>query len=445
MIEEGRSSRAFLTQNSALITNLNANFENSKKPHQSIDPDKQTTEKVALWGDDNLYPQWVMDQTKDVTLVRPILAWKAEALYGGGLSYGLERYENGKEIIEPLIDPEIEDWCENSNIDQYLLEAPANYYHFYNIFPGMVQSLDGSRINFLHCHESTDTRWEKRSPRGFIENAYISPDWERYGADTKETKRLKVIDHYRHTIDDIKAVGNKELIYPIAFPSPGRGYYQEAPWHVLLKSWLPIARAIPEYKASILTSQLSIRYIIEVPEWYWQQRYPDWAKLTADKRKEIVAEEHKKFDEFFTGKEKGKSMMVDALNAMQGQQKAAWKITELNKPLAESAFIEDSQEADAHIFKNMAVNPTLFGNTAGKDLSGGGSGSNARVAWNTYQLITKPHQMQILKPLQYIARYNGWQQRLQKPGTKLRFWFKNYMIARLDEGAETKPDNNKSE
>ncbi len=440
------SIEAFITPTTALVTTLAAGLSpKAKRPHQSIDPEVSGTEKVAPWGDDNLFPQKLMNEIKDVTLVKPLLEWQSEALYGGGLSYGLERYEGGKEIIEPLIDSEIEDWCEDSGVSQYLLEASVNFYHFRNLFPSLTQSIDGSQINFLHCHESTDTRWEIRSTKGYIENVYISPDWERYNDTNKETKKLPVINRYRHSVDDLKNTGNKELIYPLAFPSPGRGYYQEAAWHVLLKSWIPIAKAIPAYKASILANQLAVRTIIEVPEWYWTDRYKNWSALDDVKRKEIVKAEHAAFNAFFSEKNKGKSLMVDAKNKKQGIEYAAWKITNLNAAIPEGAFIEDSQEADAHIFKNMKVNPTLFGNTAGKDLSGGGSGSNARVAWNTYQLMIKPHAMLILEPLHYVARYNGWTKRLQKEGTKLRFWHKNYMIARLDEGTETKPSNNKTD
>ncbi len=434
--------RTFFTPSSVLITNLSKSMIGGKKPVQSVDPDKSGSDKFKPWGDDNLYPQWVMDQLKDTTLIKPVLAFKAEALYGGGLAYGLERVEKGKEILEPLHDTEIEDWCEQSNIQQYLLEAPANFYHFYNFFPGLVQSVDGSRINYLHCHESTDTRWGRRNTKGYVDRAYISPDWAQYGADHKDTHILPVINPYRHSIEDIKTVSNKELIYPIGFPSPGRGYYQEAPWHGLLRSWLPIAKAIPEYKGALLANQLSVRYIIHVPDWYWKSKYKEWDGFTDKEKTKIIDEEHKAFDEFFSGKEKGKSLLVSARDDVQGRKYADWKIENVGNTIDKGAFIEDSQEADAHIFKNLQVNPTLFGNVAGKDLSGGGSGSNARVAWNNYQLLTKPHQMLIMAPLNYVSRYNGWTKRLQKDGTRLRFWFKNYMIARLDEGSETKPSNN---
>lgn len=434
--------RAFITKHSALITKLQASYADIKKPLQTRDPIEEGYIKIKPWGDDNLYPQWVMDQLKDTTLIKPVLAFKAEALYGGGVGYGLLRYDGQKEIIDPLLDAEIEEWFEQSRIKQYLLEATANYYHFYNIWPGLVQSPDGSKINFLHCLESTDTRWGRRNNKGYIDKAYISPDWEKYGENHAEVKNLPVINLYRHRIEDIKQLENKELVYPVQFPSPGRGYYQEAPWHGLIKSWLPIAKAIPEYKASLLTNQLAIKNIIYVPEWYWTDKYKKWGSLSDEERADIVEKEHAAFDEFFTSKEKGKSLMVDVKNKIQGKEFAGWEVKELGGKLEKGAYIEDSQEADAHIFKNLQVNPTLFGNVAGKDLAGGGSGSNARVAWNNYQLLTKAHQAQILEPLEFVAKYNGWTDRLQKPGTRLKFWFKNYMIARLDEGAETKPNNN---
>lgn len=436
-----RSVRRHKNELSMLATTLPSRVKRPKVTKDANRVGKQS-QIIEYWGNDNNYPQWVMEQLQDVTLVKPILSWKSEALYGGGLAYGLERFENGKEIIEPLMLPEIDDWLDQTCIDQYLMEATSNFYHFYNIFPAITTSLDGSRINFLHCKESTDARWGLRNNRGYIRRMYLSPDWDQYPAEHKDTLKFPVINPYFHTVDIVRdRYKNKELIYPIAFPSPGRSYYQEAPWHVLLKSWLPIARAIPQYKGSILDNQVSVRAIIRVPEWYWGEMYPDWESKTTKEKEKLVDEEHQRFIDFFHSKDKGKSILVSAKNEAHGTKYASWEIDFLDNKIEKGTYIEDSQEADAHIFKNTAVDPTLFGNTAGKDRSGSGSGSDKRVAWNNYQIVTKPHQNLILKPLQFIARYNGWKQKYEKEGTRLKFYFKNYMIARLDEGSETKPGN----
>lgn len=407
------------------------------RPRKPKDPDGDTVnDLIEEWGHQNDYPQWVMEQIADVTLIKPLLAWKAEALYGGGLAYGIEKVEEGEESFERIIDPIIEDWLEQSHIDQYLMEACTNFYYFYNIFPSLTLSNSGNQVNFLTCKETTDARWGERDKNGYLVKCYISPDWEQHSAMDPKTIKFDVLNPYYHTPERVReSFAGQEVIYPVSFPSPGRSYYQEAPWHSLLTSWLPIARAIPDYKASMLKNQISVRYIIRVPQWWWEERYPKFKEETDQKKKEIMAEEHRKFDEFLASKEKGRSMLTISRDELQQTKYAKWEVDVIDHKIEKGAYIEDSQEADAHIFKNLAVDPSLFGNGAGKGLDGGGSGSNKRVARNNYMIQTKPHQDLILKPLRYVARHNGWVDKYAKQG-RLKFYFKNYMIARLDSGSE---------
>jgi hypothetical protein len=133
----------------------------------------------------------------------------------------------------------------------------------------------------------------------------------------------------------------------------------------------------------------------------------------------------------------GNSLMYTKKDDTPAQKFEGWKIEAVDDKLKEGVYIEDSQEADMHIFKNMQVDPTLFGAGAGKGQASAGSGSDKRVSWNNYIIQTKPHQDLILKPLHFISNFNGWQERLAKADNqKLVFWFKNYMIARLDSGDE---------
>lgn len=413
------------------------------RPKKTADPDGDTVNSlIEEWGPENDYPQWIMREIADVTLIKPLLAWKAEALYGGGLAYGIETVEGGEEKFERKVIPEIEDWLEQSHIDTYLMEACTNFYYFYNIFPSLTLSRNGSVVNFLTCKESTDARWGERDEKGYLKKCYLSPDWEQHGALDPKTNKFDVLNPYYHTPENVKQdFKAKEVIYPVSFPSPGRSYYQDAPWHVLVKSWLPIARAIPDFKASMLKNQISVRYIVRVPEWWWNKAYPDFEEKTSEQKQKIMEEEHRKFDEFFTSKEKGRSMLTISRDEMQGTNYSQWEVDVVDHKMEKATYIEDSQEADAHIFKNLAVDPTLFGNGAGKGLDGGGSGSNKRVARNNYMIQTKPHQDLILKPLRYVARHNGWMKRYAPEGARLKFYFKNYMIARLDSGSEVEENS----
>lgn len=439
----GSESFALLGGDSIMLVNAAL----ASQPRQSIDPDVKDNKQIKNWGDDNNYPQWVLEQIKDVTLVEPILEWKARALYSGGLTYGvLSVDEKGNETFKRIIDTEVEDWLERTNISHYIECAAINFYTFYNAWAQLTQSRKGDKVTYLTALDTAESRLQRKSDKGIIKKLYVSPDWEKFNDQAKETIKFDLYNPIFTDEDAWRKMPNHQFAFSLSAPSPGRAYYQKAPWHVILENWLTIARGIPEFKKALLKNQLTIKYIIKVPEWWWEHRYKDWAKKSEKQRLEIMQREKSDFEEFFSGKKQGNSFIYTQKDNTHSLKYAEWQVEVIDDKVKEGMYIEDSQEADAHIFKNLNVDPTLFGNSTGKDRSGSGSGSDKRVAWNNYILMTKPHQDKILSPLQLVSRWNGWQERLApKEGEKLVFWMKNYQIARLDSGnevSEAKSTNN---
>ena len=435
----GNNEYAFLGNDSLMLLGKAL----STKPRKTKDPDRLTNDHIKNWGDDNNYPQWVLEQISDVTLVEPILDWKARALYSGGLSYGLISVDDsGREVFKRIIDDEIEQWLEDTDISAYLESSAIAYYTFNNFFAQFTQSRTGKATTYLTSLDTVECRYERKNNQGIIKKVYVSPDWEKYNDKAKETLKFDLFNPIFSDKEDFLKENN-QFVYSLSTPTPGRGYYQKAPWHVILATWLPIARAIPEFKKALLKNQLTIKYIIKVPEWWWEWKYKDWATKTEKQQIECALKEKESFEAFFKGDRQGNSLIYTQRDSNHAKTYSEWDVKVIDDKLKTGMYIEDSQEADAHIFKNLGVDPTLFGNGTGKDKSGAGSGSDKRVAWNNYIMMTKPHQDKILKPLQLISRWNGWQDRLApEANEKLVFWMKNYQIARLDSGSETKETSN---
>ncbi len=395
---------------------------------------------IAFWyNDSNDFPNRIVDQLGKTSSACALLDWKSRALYGGGLTYGKRSLENGKEVFEKLYDPEIEDWLFNTDIQQYARNASVYFYYFANIFPQITLSKDRSRIVYLTCPESVDCRWKLNKAKREIESCLIKDDWYEFGS-LEDTVSLPVVPNLS-PIEFIKLnKKDSDFIIQVNFTSPGKKYYQRPSWYNLISSgWLEIAQSVTEFKKYILANQTSIKYLVLVPDWWWTWKYPDFENKSQAERQAIVEEEHRRFDEFLTNKENsGKSILFPVLSQKEGYERyAQWEIKPVEDKLKDGTYIEDSQEADAHIFKNFQVDPTLFGNQPGKGGGSAGSGSDKRVAWNIYQLGLKSHQDIVLKPLDLISRFNGWSKK--HPG--LTWWFENYRVARLDEGSETKSQN----
>lgn len=432
-----------IAQGSILSTPVATTLATGQKPSRLPEPitASTTSSPISAWGDDNLYPNYILSEIEKVTLVHPILDWKARALYGGGIAYGLLDVQNGTETFTQLVDPEIDDWLENSEIQEYIMKSALGLVTFYNIMPELIFSIDRSKITRLSALDPHDVRWEKRARngkyRGYSEHAYLSPDWETIDDKSSETLKIRVLQTAINAIEFARTVSDDKLIFPTQLPSSGKKYYARAPWHVLLDTWLPIAKEIPAFKKALLKNQLTVKYIIRVPEWWWTWKYKDWEKKSEQERINIIQAEHKSFNDFTTGDKQGNSIMYTQRDSTPAKEYGAWEIDVIDDKIGNGKYIEDSQEADAHIFKNLAVDPTLFGTGPGKNNQSSGSGSDKRVAFNTYILQQSGMQHVMLKPLHFIAKYNGWSQRLTQPGQRLVFWLQNFKVAKLDSGAET--------
>lgn len=415
-----------------------------KQPTQQVNTKEQKNKPWSPWGTNNIFPFEVIDNANTVSLVDAILDWKARALYGGGIVYGTtEVDENGNESFKRIFDNEIEEWLECTGIQNYLMDASTYFYYFHNIFPELVQTKDGKKITYLTCLESTDCRWARRTEeggnKGLIENCFVSPDWRTLNSE-EVVDKIMVVQTQRNPHEQLKRHRNEKFIYPVSYPSPGRNYYQRPAWHVLLDTWMPIAKEIPATKKAILKNQITVKYLVKIPASYWKLKYKDFDKKPEKEQLEIYQNEVTRFNDFMSGAENaGKSLLVTIQDGLSHQDFKEWKIEVIDDKLGDGKYIEDSQEADAHIFKNLNVDPTLFGAGPGKNTTSSGSGSDKRVAWNNYIIMCKPHQDVILQPLNFIAKYNKWSERLTKgkDNAKFSFMFKNYMIAKLDSGKET--------
>ncbi|RZL04833.1 MAG: hypothetical protein EOO62_20415, partial [Hymenobacter sp.] len=78
------------------------------------------TGPVARWGADNLFPQRVLADLRENTVLHPGLEWKARALYGGGLMYGSLVYgDDGAETFKPLRLAPVEDFIRRNQLHKW--------------------------------------------------------------------------------------------------------------------------------------------------------------------------------------------------------------------------------------------------------------------------------------------------------------------------------------
>lgn len=394
---------------------------------------------LAKWGSDNLFPQNTMKVIKKNSIIKSTLDWKARSLYSGGLMYGEITYDDkGNEVRIPKRIPEIDDFIRKSNVKRYLSEFFKDYVYWNIAFPEIILSNDREKIISICIQDAMFCRWSKQNEKnGKIETCFINANWDsNENQDSKNTIPVSVLDPYYDPVEELRNDNSFKYIYPISYYSNGNVYYPEPDWYTAIESgWVDVANEIVTFKRYLLNNQLTIKYHIQIPEYYWNFKYPNWNSLKEKEKKEIFESETKRFNDFFQGTEKaGKSIITQfKVEDRGGKEFPGWKIEAIDSKIKDGVYNEDSQEASSHILYALGVDATLIGTTPGKGL-GSGSGSDKRVAFNITTSLNVIHQEYALEPLYFIRDYNGWDSNIQ-------FWIKNSMITTLDAGKQVQTDN----
>ncbi len=388
-----------------------------------------------LWGADNLRPQKIVADCRKNAIIPATISWKSEILYGSGLTFGFEEVEGKNIVLQPAGRdqyPEVYNFIRSRGMRHFLRQASKAYYWWKFIAPELVLSKDRKKIVSLASQRPEYSRFKREEKTLALENMVVSANWE--GAvdlkDKGNSSVVPLVNAYYQPAEWLREQGGYKYIYPCIDHSPGTVYYPEAEWHSVRESgWLKVVESIPQFKAALFKHQVTIKYLIEVSTWWWEQTYPGFGEFATERKKQIMADELQAFTNFMTGPENsGKALMISyQSDPSTGKDYAGWKITAIDNKIKDGIYIEDSQEGNSHLMYALGVDPVLKGFAPGGKMASGGS--EKRVAWNNHLMSTKPHQDDILEVLDLIRDYNGWD-------PNLRFWFTNYYQATMDVARE---------
>ncbi len=388
-------------------------------------------EKIVMWGDSNDFPQVLHEECKKNTIIPSVLDFASRIIQGQGITYykRIGRDKNG-DIKEYPILPEIEDFFNRSSINsRYLDEAALDLVWFYNVFPELGTSVDGSKIVRLTSLEAMECRWEimNKSTR-LVENCYVSKKWP--NPEKSELEVVPVIDPYDpFRVENLQESKPGNYIYPLSMSSPGKTYYQEPPWlSVRYSGWLKFVQSIPQYKAAIMENQINIKYHVRIPIEFWEWKRPGFEGLNDIEKENIISGVIDEFIESFSGTDKSGKVVTTHYWSGEGQgEYGKWDIEVLKSDFGDGTYIEDSQEGSSHLLFALNIDQTLIGNSPGKGLAG--SGSDKRVSFNITDAMMAPRRKKLLEPLYFIRDYNGW-------GEDIFFEIKGHQIMTLDTGKE---------
>jgi len=395
----------------------------------------ESSSKMASWGDNNDFPQKVIEDIRKDPEIGTMLDKQARLLYSGGLVFGkLDYKDNGEEIlVAPAKNTikEINDWLRKSNINRYVYEAARDLYFFYNVFPEVVRNIGGTEIVQLCVQPAEQCRFAKQNSKGIIDTCFINANFPTDDESNARTKKLPVLDPYYDPATNLKLAKGTNFIYPLSIPTAGSTYYQLADWNSVRSSgWLDVSKAIPLFKKNYLEKQLNIKYHIEISDQYWPTKYPNWNKLNDQEKKTLIADELKAFNDLLSGLEKSGNSLVTTFKTDFGigKEYSLWKVNVIDDKIKDGKFLEDGKDASTYKATAVGLHPALIGMVPNSGL--GGAGSNIREAYNLHMLSVRAHQDILLEPLDLVKSYNGWDE-------DIVFRFRNSFMNTLDKGKET--------
>lgn len=396
---------------------------------------------LAIWGEDNLHPQNVIEKAEKDTEVPALLDWKSRILQGKKVIATVQEWsdQKGDFITKRLNDEEINTFLSSIMFKRYWREACVDFTWFQNIFPDLIKSTDGDKIVKINTHDAAWCRWGVMNNKGIITKCYVSAQWKEGAKITDKEKVLAfdVVDPYEaDLVEELKNKKNiKRFVYPVNFPSPGKAYYPSAAWiSFLMSRWFDIKVAIPDWKWSLMTRMLSASFVITIPVEYWPAAFEGWSKMTLEEKTNIKKKKVKEISDQLTGKDNvGSTILSEVGSDSAGNPIPKFIIEPIKSGLEDGQQLEDSQEASGHLNRSMNVDPTLVGSGPGRGKDAG-SGSDKRVAFNIYCALLTPHREVILEPVHFIAEYNGW----KKKYPTLDFQVVEVELTTLDNGSTSK-------
>lgn len=399
---------------------------------------KDKTAEIASWGKKNDYPQAILKQVQLNGSASSGLRFLRKAHYGNGLVLVRDEADvNGKKETKmvSLSDvPEIQQFFLKSQMNRFWKETIADLEYFSIAFPEYILSENFQKINLVRRQKTAWCRFSLPNPENnLVEYVYISQKFGRESVDSSSeyVEEVPLIDSYWST-DQVKeyckANNIKKFIRPVFYPLIDEAFYPKAEWHAVVESgWLDVANSVPALKKAIFNNQMTVKYIIEIDERYFEKVYmQDWLKFTPDERKKIRQSVIDSINDSLTGNENaGKAIQSMTIVGENGQPYPAVKVTAIDDKLKDGSYLPEAEAANSEVLFALGVDPSLIGAGIPGGKLGAGSGSDKREAFTILSALFKTNRETTLEVYDFIAQYNGWD-------TSIRAAFENTILTTLD-------------
>lgn len=401
------------------VINFNANPDLFQPGAQPIPVGKKGN--IVPWGEDNTLPFKVLKMIEKNEVVSSNLLFNIQSAYGLGIKPMMRIVEDGKVVgYEECLDKRVLTFFEDNDVDGFFLEQITDMATFFNVFPEIIVSNDGTEIVSLRHLEASYSRVSPVSKKtGEIAWHYYDA-WEN-GSASAGVVQTPVLSRYNTEVVLRAAVAKKErrFVMQVTMPTPGRRYYAQPYWWSIFQSgWYDLSAMLPTFKKALLKNHLAVRYIVYISDNYWKEVLKEKKIAPGDFEGERKAKEEavKVIIDFLTGDDNKGGAMLSTIKISPGGSGKPFEdkyvqIVPIEGSIKGGEFVEDAEEASNIISYAMGVHPNLNGATPGKS-KGSLGGSDKRELFMIKQAMMRSFRDRLLKPLTLIKRFNNWPENL---------------------------------
>ena len=203
-----------------------------------------------------------------------------------------------------------------------------------------------------------------------------------------------------------------EFAYHTYFPTPGSIFYGIPWWKALFEKegWLQVSANVPKIILAMHANQVSIKYMITIPESYFLARYENWQTLDIDKKQNLINNKINEINSVLTGAANSGKTISQVVKEDPISHNVYGNITieAIDDKFKRDSWLPDSNVSDAQIVQGFGEHPSQIGLAPQGGKMGAGSGSDQRESYNTSITLNTPDQQVVLEPLNFISRFNGW-------------------------------------
>jgi hypothetical protein len=372
----------------------------------------------SVWGDDNLFPQNVLDDLAKNSVACQALEKRTRVHFGRGIiAYREIKDASGNTTREKVTDPEVVNFFNINHINYQWPKFIHSLEVFYNGWLEIILNKGKDHINRVFYKDPAYCRLSQMNRDTLkIEILYFSAQWRYIPNVITNNKVVQLIPMWDPDRYDGITYPDPKFAIQQTYLSFENSYYSLAGWNgVRVNKWMDIAALVPVMKKAIMQNQVTIKYHVTIPDFYFEKKFPASQYTVAQRNKEIekVIDE---LNDFLTDVENSGKSFVSFSFYDQAKQKMmeGWQINVIDNKLADGAYLPDSQAANSEILFGIGIDPCLIGGSyvpGGK--LGSGSGSDKREAYWMLNADMGVSRMKSLEPLYFIRDFNKWDPAIQ--------------------------------